>query len=132
MSHQQSRKSTSHLRRQQAHGQTIFPHRSKPNKPEIENGKVRASYNVAGFGIKLDADQFQSMKQFKCSLHRFPQWLRVLRSLLGRFRAISKVGNRRLQQAASCIEVWQTMTRTRDQAEQLRSGVDEVEDLWHE
>lgn len=103
------------LHGQNLYSQPIFPPRSKPYQPQIQDRKVR-TLNDLPFLIRRNTHQMQSMKKFQCYCNDC-------------FRRILPLSDRRLQQPSPGVETRQAVTWTRNQPEELRRGVDEVENL---
>ena len=119
MPHKQAHQPQHPLQHHQLHRQPILPPRPPPHQPQIQQREIRALDNNTLL-IRRDSQQPQAMQQMQKERHD------PLRR-----RGIPR-GDGGFEQAGARVESGETVARTGDQAEELRGGVDEVEDLRDE
>lgn len=118
MSHEQPEQPHRGLHDQDLNRESILPLRTKPHQPEVQKREIRTRYNHTLL-IPVHAQEVQFMQQ---------------RQEEGdvAFRRVCPLRDRRFHESCPCVEARETVARTGDQTEELRGGVDEVEDLWDE
>lgn len=121
MSHKQPKDATTNLHGQELPRQLIFSHRASPHQPEIDDRQIgRRDYSIR-LRIHRHLEKAQLFHGEENRRQKLAGW------------SLWRPGcYTRLKKAGPSIELWESMSWTRNQFKKLRCAVYEVDDLRDE